>query len=121
MSKLVTISLPNDLIEVWQALDKKSEWVQNQLRLISGREEEPMHIKFQWNQYMCNPFMKAICKICMEDFDSVEEYKQEWIKRTNWIRDNENDQNFIDYMNKRFVDGKKPIFQWHIDAGVKAE
>ena len=112
---IVTISLPLDLVPVWDALPSKSGFVQDQLRILSGIEIEEEHVKFQDLQNMCNPFTKVTCNLCFDRFDSMDHYRSEWINRTNFLRDNAEAVN--DYINKRFVQGLKPQFYWHIEDG----
>jgi len=121
MATIVTISLPNDLLDVWNSIDKKSQWVQEQLRSFSGIETELTHVGFHHNEWMCNPFHKILCRLCMENYEfrSREDYQRLWTSRKNFFLENE--YKTKEYISKRFVQGKKPWFPWHYEMGVIPE
>ena len=115
---IVTISLPLDLVPVWDALPSKSGFVQDQLRILSGIEIEDEHVKFQNLQNMCSPFSKITCNLCYERFESMDHYRNEWITRTNFINDTAGAQ---EHIKQCFINGIKPKFHWHLLDGDEEE
>ena len=83
----VTISMPNDLLPLWDSLGNKSKFVADQLRALGGVPSSVTHLSYPAGVYdreirgMCNPSI-GVCPVCVQEFEfGQDQASREWMKR----------------------------------------